>query len=211
MTTAEEAWARTQDPNPNPTGSYGLGYPPDLLNPPGGEYPHIEFEDLAPFERTRIVFSKIGKFFANMHPHQTVAAQMTRQLEGLALQDISMHTFRAALDQVQFTAVINDTRIKKAQEDFAKANGLPVAARHGHLMATPEQIARYQSGSWKDTYLSEVRFTEPVNAFTCLNGERLAVGGDMITGMTVEPTMLFEDRRQKGLTGAYHKARMMWF
>lgn len=186
---------------PTADGSYGLfeAKDDDFLNPPDGAYPFIELGDLTTRQKEQIALARLG--IDNMtiatRPQEAVTAAMDRVRAAAIQMSESMSEFQKVCDGIgkKFQQQVDDIIARK---DEVQA-GMAKAAPH-HLLASESQRARamFEQGKRK------VSFNERVCAWTCVSGDYLARGGDMITGCTINDAQEVID------TDAYGNQRQRW-
>lgn len=173
----------------------------DLLFPPDGSYPHVEWQDITTDLRAA---------------YGTVWMGVALRQEAWDAKDIDQRVLERKLHAVirfaditqcpeydtmeSYKALISDYAKAAIKEQQAlKKSDTPVAARQGHLMGYGSQLARARAMIRDGSALQrKVQFDEPVNAWTCLTGDRLAHGGDMLTAMTVTDTVPVEIKDYNG-------------
>lgn len=172
-----------------------------LLNPEDGSYPHIEYIDLTWDERREYLRALTSWAVARLPDDLSDFA------EGLLASDINTVCDKhkdSVLDAVRAL----QERIENAVAVTKKENdGLPKPARAGHLMAEGRAYAIAKEAVENKRYSRKVTFNEPVNAFTMLHGDTLAVGGDMLTAVTVTST---EEHQIKDYAGRPKTVHTSW-
>lgn len=165
-----------------------LGWIEPWMLDPDDSYPFVEWDDLDMRERAFVLTKRVGWAIERnrLQIEDTCLSALTFDLEAIPdRHDDQMDATKAAADRLQ-RAVIESEKVRKN-------SGQPVPAKKGHLMAEGSTLARVR-GMLKDgsALKRKVQFLEPVNAFTMLYGDRIAVGGDMLTACTTEDTQEVE-------------------
>lgn len=170
-----------------------LGSGPDLdaLLDPADSYPFYEYSDFGLKDRALILGCR-------------VAVAIERMPEGYLTHDAQNELIRA-LDEIARVESENGwaatVQAAAALEEAVKASvkptvASPLPARPGHLMAEGRAYSIAKEAIKENKhYPRRVSFDEPVNRYTMLTGDRLAVGGDMLTAVTISDT---EEHEIKG-------------
>lgn len=169
------------EPGPEKVPSERRSLRDDLLDPPNGGYPFIEWEDVSDNEKMVLGLKLMGEagMVAGITHHTLFTAAQAR----INVEAVKAPTRPALKDMV--ARVVAET-IDKIEEAKKQASVDPQPARPGHLMAQGSMLRTARQAIRDGNRMArKVSFTEPVNAFTCLHGDSLARGGDMLTAVTI--------------------------
>lgn len=160
----------------------------------GEGYSVVEWSELNDTDRYLILRDRIGWLMKQTQFGQHLTNPDKERLNVLVKHvavgrtedhvDATSHAIRVALSVVAEV----EERMRAAQRINAVAHP---PARAGHLMAEGNALVRAKAhlvGSTRE-YVRKVIFDEPVNHFTMLHGDKIATGGDMLTGVTVTDTI----------------------
>jgi hypothetical protein len=153
-------------------------------------YPFEEWADLDEAQKAALAASRIGNVLAGQ-VSPGIAEKAIRDSRSVAMQAKDARDMR----QVVQDAVNAALRWHQEEKDREAARKIEEAVRNsqgrpGDLMAEGSMLRQAQMHVHGQTrrYERSVTFDRPVAKFTCLNGDRLAKGGDMLTGCTVTDT-----------------------
>lgn len=146
-------------------------------------YPFLEWEDLDDDQKAIYGTKKVRDALAGQaRPH--VAADAVRQVQATIVRAWTIQEARNCIEDAIRHALREEEVTKKGRPH-------PYPASPEHLMAEGHMLmrARNHITGVNKCYERTVTFDEPVSKFTCLKGDNLAVGGDMLTGCTVTDTV----------------------
>lgn len=164
-----------------------------LLDPPDGTYPHIEFPDLSWDERKSYAMC-LSKWAIKRLP-----TPLSEFADGLHASDLNTICDQQKDGVIPFVKAIAESLARAVEVTRREASAAPQPARPGHLMAEGRAYGVAKEAIEQGNRMGrKVTFNEPVNAFTMLHGDHVAVGGDMLTAVTITST---EEHQIKDFAG----------
>lgn len=172
-----------------------------LLNPPDGSYPHIEFPDLSWDERKTYAMC-LSTWAVNRLPND-----LSDFATGLHAADLNTICDQQKESPIGFVKAIAESLARAIAVTKREEDAAPKPARPGHLMAEGRAMSVAREAVANKRYSRKVTFSEPVNVFTMLHGDAIAVGGDMLTAVTVTGT---EEHQIKDFRGGTRTVYTSW-
>lgn len=176
-------------------------YDADLINPPSGCYPFVEWEDLLPNEQMTVVVKTLRKTFKTPHVHQVLGlvSTLTEAGEARSLQSVVQHVAGFIVAEAEALAYQHKERLEFLKNN--PASGHLGRVPSGWLDAMPRDLERAKAkiDVYGQAALRKGTSSQPIpmGVMTGHDGRPIK-GGQVVFGVTVSGPVARTD--DKGVT-----------